>query len=95
MSLIGNIDNIPLFTTIREAELWGQQYGLTGYHTHQYQGMTGYMGGSNHNNAITGNINATIPTTQQPQQPTPLPQTTMGSSVGGSGGSSGGGGGGY
>ena len=95
MAVLTTISGIPLFTTIQEAIEWAASVGLTGYHTHQYQGMTGYMGGSNHNNAITGNINATIPTTQQPQQPTPLPQTTMGSSVGGSGGSSGGGGGGY
>ena len=29
MSLIGNIDNIPVFTSIAEAELWGSQYNLT------------------------------------------------------------------
>ena len=39
MSLIGNIDNIPLFTSIAEAELWGSQYGITGYHTHTLLGQ--------------------------------------------------------
>ena len=28
MSLIGLIDNIPLYTTIEEAGVWGSQYGL-------------------------------------------------------------------
>ena len=28
MSLIGLIDNIPLYTTIEEAGIWGSQYGL-------------------------------------------------------------------
>ena len=43
MSLIGNIDNIPVFTSIAEAELWGSQYNITGHHTHTILGVTGYI----------------------------------------------------
>tara|TARA_Y100000592_G_C5398090_1_gene281671 strand:+ start:379 stop:660 length:282 start_codon:yes stop_codon:yes gene_type:complete len=92
MAVLTTISGIPLYTTIQEALDWAASVGLTGYHTHQYQGITGYMGGSDHNNAITGNINATIPTQQTQQTAPPPPPTTMGSG-GGSGGSGGSGGG--
>ena len=48
MSLITHIDGIPLYTTLAEAELWAEQYGLTGYHEHEVLGQLGYMGGNNH-----------------------------------------------
>jgi len=48
MSLLTNINGVPLFSTIQEALNWAASYGLSGYHTHQYQGQTGYMGGANH-----------------------------------------------
>ena len=48
MSLITLIDNIPLYTTIEEANIWGSQYNMTGYHTHIYNSITGYMPGENH-----------------------------------------------
>ena len=51
MAVIGNIDGIPLFTTVQEALVWGQTNGLTGYHTHTLQGVTGFMGGSTHSQA--------------------------------------------
>ena len=92
MAVLTTISGIPLYTTIQEALDWAASVGLTGYHTHQYQGITGYMGGSDHINAITGNINATIPTQQTQQTAPPPPPTTMGSG-GGSGGSGGSGGG--
>ena len=57
MSLIGNIDNIPLFTTIAEAELWGSQYGITGYHTHTLLGQLGYMAGATHADITAANLN--------------------------------------
>ena len=55
MSLLTTIDGIPLYTTIAEAGAWASNYGITGYHTHEYQGQTGYMGGANH-----ADINAVI-----------------------------------
>ena len=48
MSLLGQIDNVPLYSTIEEAETWGSQYNLTGYHTHFFEGNLGYMGGDSH-----------------------------------------------
>ena len=53
MSLLTNINGVPLFSTIQEALNWGASYGLSGYHTHQYQGQTGYMGGTTHGQAST------------------------------------------
>mgnify|MGYP003116540950 CR=1 FL=1 len=48
MSLLGQINNVPLYSTIEEAETWGSQYNLTGYHTHFFEGNLGYMGGDSH-----------------------------------------------
>ena len=48
MSLIGQIDKVPVYSTIEEAELWAKQYNLTGYHNHTIKGNKGYMGGSAH-----------------------------------------------
>ena len=48
MSLIAHIDNVPLFSTIEEAEAWASQYDLTGYHEHEVLGQVGYMGGEKH-----------------------------------------------
>ena len=62
MAQLTTIDCIHLFSTESEALAWGSAHGLSGFHTHDYQGMTGYMGGSDHNNAVTGS--------------TPVPNTT-------------------
>ena len=61
MAVIGNINGIPLFTTVQEALVWGQANGLSGYHMHTLQGVTGYMGGSTHSQA---------------RNPAPTPTTT-------------------
>ena len=52
MSLITHIDSVPLFTTVSEAEAWGRQYGLSGYHQHTVIGQTGYMGGKTHTEIV-------------------------------------------
>jgi|TARA_B100000085_G_C18407627_1_gene457271 hypothetical protein len=92
MSLIGNIDNIPLFTTIAEAELWGSQYGITGHHTHVLLGQLGYMAGTTHADITSANLNIVSNplTPQQVRQASgslaPTVNTTMSSgSSGGSG----------
>ena len=59
MSLLTLIDQVPLYTTIEEALIWGTQYNITGYHTHVYNGVTGYMPGENHEqitSALAGGI---------------------------------------
>tara|TARA_R100001443_G_scaffold116782_1_gene138474 strand:- start:180 stop:662 length:483 start_codon:yes stop_codon:yes gene_type:complete len=49
MSLITIIDSIPLFTKKSEALRWGRLNGYTGTHTHEYNNITAYMAGKNHN----------------------------------------------
>ena len=59
MSLLTLIDQVPLYSTIEEALIWGTQYNITGYHTHVYNGVTGYMPGENHEqitSALAGGI---------------------------------------
>ena len=81
MSVLTTIAGIPLFSTTQEAIAWARGNGLSGFHTHGWQGQTGYMGGASHAAATQGST-----VTQ------PMSQTTTSSS---SGGSRGGGGGGY
>ena len=99
MSLIGNIDNIPLFTTIAEAELWGSQYGITGHHTHVLLGQLGYMAGTTHADITSANLNVVSNplTPQQVRQASGSPAPTVSTTIssGGGGGSSSGGGCGY
>jgi len=52
MSVITNINGVPLFSTKHEALSWTIDKELTGYHTHQHSGQTGYMGGSSHSDAV-------------------------------------------
>jgi len=102
MSLIGNIDGIPLFTTRQEAELWGRQYNINGFHTHVLLGQLGYMAGTTHQDIQNANLNvvsnplnpievrqATLNATRMQTVYTPAPSTPSSSSSGGS--SSGGG----
>ena len=58
MSVLTTIGGIPLFSTSAEALTWAQSNGLTGIHTHLFQGATGYMGGSNHAAAVSYNSTA-------------------------------------
>tara|TARA_Y100000592_G_scaffold86022_1_gene138791 strand:- start:2154 stop:3146 length:993 start_codon:yes stop_codon:yes gene_type:complete len=55
MAVITNIDGIPLYSTQEEALKFASDNGLTGFHTHSFEGQIGYMGGIDHNNAVTGN----------------------------------------
>ena len=104
MSLIGNIDGIPLFTTRQEAELWGKQYNINGFHTHVLLGQLGYMAGFSHADIQAANLNIVA----NPLQPIQVRQATLSAtnmqtqqsnivplSSSGSSGGSGGGGGGY
>jgi len=85
MSLIGSIAGVPLFTTEQEALSWAAANGLSGYHVHSIQGQTGYMGGTNHQQATGMPVNTNAP------QSTPPPSGSSGFSGGSSGGSGGGG----
>ena len=61
MSLLTTIDGVPLYDTMREALLWGKQYGITGYHIHYYNRVRGYMSGVSHleitQKTLTGIVN--------------------------------------
>ena len=78
MAIITLINGVPLYTTIQEALNWADSRGLTGHHSHTYQGTVGYMGGANHAQALLAstNINTVIGT------------PTGGGAMGGSSGSS-------
>ena len=52
MAIIGNIRGLPVFDKKEEALVWGRRNNLTGYHTHTINRQTGYMGGSNHTEAV-------------------------------------------
>ena len=106
MSLIGNIDGIPLFTTRQEAELWGRQYNINGFHTHVLLGQLGYMAGNSHIDIQAANLNiVTTPldplevrsATNRATRSSMSSSTAVsgGTSSGGSSSGSSGGGGGY
>ena len=78
MAVLTTIAGIPLFSTAQEAIAWARGNGLSGFHTHGWQGQTGYMGGSSHSAAIQAIAPAT--TTTIP------PRTTTSSGGGGGGG---------
>ena len=67
MSLLTNIDGIPLYSTVKEALDWARANGLRGFHTHQYNGVTGYMGGFTHSRSTgTSQNNNTQPPSASP-----------------------------
>ena len=70
MPILTSIDGIPLFSTSAEAVSWAQSNGVTGVHTHVFQGQTGYMGGTSHQAAVSAlNRNTgttTLGTTRRP-----------------------------
>ena len=75
MSVITSIAGVPLFTTVREALAWAAANRLSGYHTHNFQGQVGYMGGANHLQATGLPVNSNAP-----------PPTTSNNTGGGGGG---------
>lgn len=54
MAILGNIDGIPVYTTIGEALAWAANNDQEGYHQHTIGGVIGYMGGATHGNAVSG-----------------------------------------
>jgi len=85
MSLIAHIDNVPLFSTIQEAEAWADQYNLKGYHEHNVLGQVGYMGGEKHMDIVTAMIGGPVRTSGGVTIQT-TPVSTSGSVSGGGGG---------
>tara|TARA_Y100001938_G_scaffold139542_1_gene206545 strand:- start:34 stop:303 length:270 start_codon:yes stop_codon:yes gene_type:complete len=54
MAILGNIDGIPVYTTIGEALAWAANNDQEGYHQHTIGGVIGYMGGTHHAAAVSG-----------------------------------------
>ena len=48
MSVLTYINDIPLFSTLRQAAYYGSKNNMIGVHTHVYNGRTGYMAGRSH-----------------------------------------------
>ncbi len=67
MSLLTLINNIPLYSTVEEALIWGTQYNIEGYHTHTYNSILGYMPGETHEEIIA-KVSEGIQTFLTPQQ---------------------------
>ena len=53
MAVLTMIGGVPLYSTVAEALAYAVANGLSGYHTHVYQGQVGYMGGATHGAAAT------------------------------------------
>ena len=53
MAVLTMIGGVPLYSTVAEALAYAAANGLSGYHTHVYQGQIGYMGGATHGAAAT------------------------------------------
>ena len=53
MSILTTLGGMPLFSTQQEALQWASSRGLNGFHSHIYQGQTGYMGGATHSEAAS------------------------------------------
>ena len=61
MSILTRITNIPLFDNIKQALHWGAKFNLNSYHKHTFEGQTGYMAGSTHNQAVTSVNGGPVP----------------------------------
>ena len=53
MAVLTMIGGVPLYSTVAEALAYAAANGLSGYHTHVYQGQVGYIGGATHGAAAT------------------------------------------
>ena len=58
--ILTEIDGVPLYSSVQEALAYAAQNGLSGYHTHEYNGQIGYMGGNTHSEATGGGMTVVI-----------------------------------
>ena len=61
MSVLTNIAGIPLFSTIQEATSWAAANNCSGYHVHNFNRQTGFMGCANHLQASSTPLNSNTP----------------------------------
>ena len=76
MAILTTIGGMPLFSTPSEALNYGSAQGLVGYHTHIFNGVTGYMAGATHGQASGSSSGSSMSNNQ----------TTQGGGGGGGGG---------
>ena len=83
MAVLKTINGVPLFTSAQEALNWASKNNCSGYHIHDHQGNTGYMGCTNHLQASGPplNSNALTPSPQRSAR-----TNNINSSTGGGGG---------
>ena len=72
MAVLTIIAGVPLYDNVQEAAAWARANGISGFHTHGWQGQTGYMGGSNHSIAVQ----SLTPMSTTTPIPTPAPAST-------------------
>jgi len=86
MAVLTIIAGVPLYSTVQEAVAWARANGISGSHTHGWQGQTGYMGGTSHNITTQGPTTTTFTQQTSTMQTTPTPQTTSTTTTTSSGG---------
>tara|TARA_B100001094_G_C17702482_1_gene563391 strand:+ start:95 stop:358 length:264 start_codon:yes stop_codon:yes gene_type:complete len=86
MAILTTIGGVPLFTTVQEALSWAAGNNCTGYHTHNHQGQTGFMGCSGHLQATGLPANSNAPAQASPPQASPPQSSSSGGSGSGGGG---------
>ena len=67
-NILTYINGAPLFKTIQQALDYGVSVGLSGYHTHTFQGVVGYMAGFDHSEATLNEQRVLTQNTQTTQQ---------------------------
>jgi len=65
MSVLTTIAGVPLFSTVQEATSWAVINNCSGYHVHNFQGQTGFMGCANHLQASGMPLNSNAPSSPQ------------------------------
>lgn len=68
MALLTIINGSPLFTTVEEALNWAIENDCSGYHTHEYEGQTGYMGCLDHSQASDSRLKSHLILNIPPQE---------------------------
>ena len=85
MAILTTMDEIPMYSTKKEALAWALANGIKGYHSHIHNGKKCYMGGTTHSLATKQAVQVQQvfqPETTQPtqidqqQRPVETPQVT-------------------
>ena len=91
MAILTIMNELPLYSTIKEALRWAKQRGISGYHVHYWEGQKGYMPGANHSLVTKkqGNITHQVPKRRRVTGRTATSQRTTNTRASKSGGGGG------